>query len=250
LAIAAHVVLVLASFGSPTVARDLTFEERVEAQEAIERVYYSHQLGTTKPFEDAVPRAVIEQKVTTYLKKSVALDTEWHTPVTAELLHRELERIARETRFPDRLKEIYAALGNDAFLLEECFARAVVVDRLATMFGRSDTDSLPSGSSSASEFDPSACAADGTWDNGVLDDTPPSGRDGTEGVWTGTELIVWGGGASTVVRQRSPVRSTGRSLAARESAGSAFAAALSRVRLDGDSRAGLGRRRFPRGESW
>jgi hypothetical protein len=33
----------------PTHARDVTFEERVKAQEAIERVYYAHQIGATKP---------------------------------------------------------------------------------------------------------------------------------------------------------------------------------------------------------
>ena len=35
---------------SPGTPRDLEFEERVRAQEAIERVYYSHQIGTAKPF--------------------------------------------------------------------------------------------------------------------------------------------------------------------------------------------------------
>ena len=35
-------------------ARDLTFEERVKAQEAIERVYYSHQIRATRSFEEAV----------------------------------------------------------------------------------------------------------------------------------------------------------------------------------------------------
>ena len=37
--------------------RQLTFEERLAAQAAIERVYYSHQIGATKPFDEAVPRA-------------------------------------------------------------------------------------------------------------------------------------------------------------------------------------------------
>src|SRR5437867_13033778 len=36
--------------------RSLTFEDRVAAQEAIERVYYSHQIGATLSFEEAVPR--------------------------------------------------------------------------------------------------------------------------------------------------------------------------------------------------
>ena len=36
-------------------ARDLSFEERVKAQQAIEKVYYTHQIDAKKPFEEAVP---------------------------------------------------------------------------------------------------------------------------------------------------------------------------------------------------
>src|SRR5262245_58029114 len=68
------------------VSRELTFEDRVRAQEAIERVYYSHLVGTTQRFEDAVPREVLEKKVRTYLEESVALEKFWSTPVTAAAL--------------------------------------------------------------------------------------------------------------------------------------------------------------------
>jgi hypothetical protein len=51
-----------------TLARDLTFEERVQAQEAVERVYYSHLISATRGFEEVVPHAVVEAKVRTYLK--------------------------------------------------------------------------------------------------------------------------------------------------------------------------------------
>ena len=47
--------------------RNLSFDDRVRAQEAIERVYYKHQVGATRPFAVAVPRAVIENKVRRYL---------------------------------------------------------------------------------------------------------------------------------------------------------------------------------------
>src|SRR5580765_725184 len=142
--------IVLAAFtclvGIPAaMARDLTFEDRVQAQKAIERVYYSHQNGATKPFEEAVPRALLEKKVRTYLKLSVALELFWHAPVTAVALRSELERIAEETRFPERLREIYEALGNDSFLIEECYVRPFLVDRLARNFyafdGRLQDDS-------------------------------------------------------------------------------------------------------------
>jgi len=94
--------------------RSLTFEERVEAQEAIERVYYSHQIGVTRPFEEAVPREVLEKKVRTYLKQSLDLAELWDTPITAERLLEEWRRIANTSSLPERLREIYAALGHDS----------------------------------------------------------------------------------------------------------------------------------------
>ncbi|HEU5179505.1 MAG TPA: MopE-related protein [Candidatus Polarisedimenticolia bacterium] len=112
----------------------LTFEQRVQAQAAIERVYYTHQIGTTRPFEEAVPRSVLEKRVRTYLAETAALETQWKTPVTTEMLHRELERIAARTRMSERLRELYAALGDDPFLIEECLARPALVDRLARSF--------------------------------------------------------------------------------------------------------------------
>jgi len=112
----------------------LTFEDRVSAQAAIERVYYSHQLGATKPFEQSVPRAVVEGKVRKYLEQTAALKVFWKTPVTDEMLQRELERMAQGTRMPERLLELYAALGNDPILIKECLARASLVDRLTRNF--------------------------------------------------------------------------------------------------------------------
>jgi hypothetical protein len=61
--LAALLALSLVSNVLASQARDLTFEERVQAQEATERVYYSHQVGATKPFEVAVPSSVIEDEV-------------------------------------------------------------------------------------------------------------------------------------------------------------------------------------------
>ena len=119
-------------------ARDLTFEERVRAQEAIERVYFAHQIGVTRSFEEVVPRSTLEKKVRTYLKQSAALETRWHTPITSEALRREMERIASKSRFPRRLNEIYSALGQDAFLIQECFVRPVLVDRLSRNFFAAD----------------------------------------------------------------------------------------------------------------
>ncbi|HYS05284.1 MAG TPA: hypothetical protein VEW47_08835 [Candidatus Dormibacteraeota bacterium] len=150
------------------VARDLSFEDRVRAQEAIERVYYSHQIGATKSFEEAVPRATLERKVRTYLEESTALRSIWRTPITAKMLHAEQERISRHSRLPERLREIRSALGGDSFLFQECYVRAILAERLAHNFFDHDTrihgdsrrksqdlhDSLSSGRRSVWEEEP------------------------------------------------------------------------------------------------
>src|SRR5881397_2265313 len=80
-------------------ARRITFEQRVEAQRAIERVYYAGRVGATRAFDVAVPRQALERKVRTYLAQSVALERLWKSPIGAAALRRELERIASSTLF-------------------------------------------------------------------------------------------------------------------------------------------------------
>ena len=135
-------ILAFTALTSPPVqaasSRSLTFQERLVAQEAIERVYYSYLDGATEPFEDAMPRATLERKVRLYLQQSAVLEHFWHWPVTAEALRRELQRVARRTQFPDRLQKIFAALGHDAFLIQETLARPALVGRLSRNFFRHD----------------------------------------------------------------------------------------------------------------
>ncbi len=111
--------------------REPTFEERIAAQSAIERVYYAHQVGERRPFDEVASRERLERKVRTYIEQSVALDQIWHDPLTGEALAREWERIARASQFPDRLREIYRALGNDPFVIQECLVRPELADHLA-----------------------------------------------------------------------------------------------------------------------
>ena len=117
-------------------ARDLTFEQRVAAQEAIEQVYWSHTIWPKEnprpkpPLEEIMPDAVLRAKVTDYLEKSVALDTWWKRPISAEQLQTEMARMADNTRDPEVLRELFAALGNDPELITETLARQTLVDRL------------------------------------------------------------------------------------------------------------------------
>ena len=59
----------------------MTFEKRAKAYEAIECVYHSHQIGAMKPSGEAVPRGVLEGKIRTCLKQSIALERFWNAPV-------------------------------------------------------------------------------------------------------------------------------------------------------------------------
>src|SRR5262245_36847184 len=121
-----------------TPAPIISFADRLWAQESIERVYYSHLIDAHKPFEEAVPASLIERKVRTYLQQSVALEKLWNTPITIEALDREVDRMRRTTRMPDRLQELFAALDNQPVKIRECLARPVLAARLLRNFYATD----------------------------------------------------------------------------------------------------------------
>jgi hypothetical protein len=65
------------------------------------------------------------------LRKSEALAQLWKRPVTAEQLQAEMQRMARDSKQPEVLREILKALNEDPFLIAEVLARPVLVERLA-----------------------------------------------------------------------------------------------------------------------
>ena len=118
--------------------RTLTLAERVAYQHAIEDVYWRHRIWPKerpdpKPSLDAVmSQAQLQEKVANYLRKSQALEDYWHRPITAEQLQAEMERMATNTKKPEVLRELFAALGNDALVIAECLARPALAERLLT----------------------------------------------------------------------------------------------------------------------
>src|SRR5262245_15986918 len=117
------------------IAGDLTFEDRVNAQQAIERVYWKHRIWPSEnrapkpPLDAVLSGARIRARVVDYLKKSNALAQIWNRPVTAEHLQAEMQRMAAETQAPDVLRELFAALGDDPYLIAETLARQTLADR-------------------------------------------------------------------------------------------------------------------------
>ncbi len=247
-------------------SRPLTFAERVAYQTAIEDVYWRHRIWPKanpgpKPSLDAVmSQADIQKKVEGYLRNSQTLDAYWQRParnashppaamqqlragndvggpITADQLQAEMERMARDTKQPEVLQELFEALGNDPFVIAECLARPVLAERLVGEFSSGAKDASfraksrlqrsgrsPRGqafnpaarltANSTRSFDfaqddiaanlanaaytlpeianPSGGCTDDTWTPTTLTDAP-SGRYQHTAVWTGSEMIVWGG---------------------------------------------------------
>ncbi|HKQ98350.1 MAG TPA: hypothetical protein VJV75_10775, partial [Candidatus Polarisedimenticolia bacterium] len=111
--------------------RALTFADRVNAEEAIARIYYRYQIGATQTFEEALPRAALEARVHDTLRKSVLVEKDLQTAITPKMLDAEIDRMIVSSMLPDRLAEIFAALKNDRELIRECVARPILVDRKA-----------------------------------------------------------------------------------------------------------------------
>src|SRR6266850_5341587 len=130
-------LLALSQHNAPGRAqRTLTFEERVSHQRAIEEVYWRHRIwpkesSNPKPSLDAVmSQAQLEKKVKDYLRNSQALEDYCQRTITAEQLQAEMNRIAKNTKQPEVLQELFEALGNDPFLIAECLARPALAERL------------------------------------------------------------------------------------------------------------------------
>jgi N-acetylneuraminic acid mutarotase len=220
--------------------RTQTFAQRVAYQRAIEDVYWRHRIWPkerpdAKPPLDAVmSQAQLEKIVADYLRKSQALEDYWQRPITAEQLQAEMDRMAQHTKQPEVLRELFEALGNDAFLIAECLARPALAERLLTSWYTYD-ETLHEKLKLSKNNDPLRFAAVSwpkepleSWltaaetqvrntivarmtsyrlpqtsegDGGCIDDTwtatagPPDGRYNHTAVWTGTEIIIWGGGA-------------------------------------------------------
>ena len=212
--------------GSHPAAAGLTFADRVAYQRAIEEVYWRHRIWPRnrgerpdpKPSLDAVmSQAQLEKKVADYLRESQVLEDYWQRPIAAEQLQVEMDRMAQRTRNPAVLRELFDALGNDPFVIAECLARPALAERLVTdlythaqrIYGeirvepeyrraRADNRTPYDMASASASYSlptisdrPTGCV-DETW---IVTSTTnaPAPRVSHTAVWTGSEMIVWGG---------------------------------------------------------
>jgi hypothetical protein len=200
--------------------RSLTSVDRIANQRAIEEVYWQHRIwpkenSKPKPALDEMMSAnQIEKKVADYLRDSEALEAYWKKPITSEQLQAEMERMAQDTKQPEVLRELFEALGNNPFVIAECLARPILTER-CKFTTESCGAGLDSARAGAENQTPTAmtpasvnytlpviagplggCTED-TWTATTVTNAP-STRGGHTAVWTGSEMIVWGGENSGV----------------------------------------------------
>jgi hypothetical protein len=162
-----------------------------------------------------ISHAQLEEKVEDYLRKSQLVTEQRGSPITASELQAEMDRMASHTRQPEVLRELFAALGNDPSVIAECLARPMLAERfsgdltvaagVSPAVGNSfaaDTAGSIGMYNSATNLDnasyklpeitvPTECIDD-TWTATSTVNAPDARRNHTA-VWTGSEMIVWGG---------------------------------------------------------
>jgi N-acetylneuraminic acid mutarotase len=195
----------------------LTFAERVAYQRAIEEVRWRHRIWPKdnpqpKPSLDAIlSQAQLKKKVADYVHTSQALADYRQRPITAEQLQAEMERMARDTKQPNVLRELFEALGDDPAVIADCLARPILAERLAADLSvRDKTTSLTSAVAKTLDTPSAATAVQNlayslpkisTADPPCADDTwtptttvnAPEARETHTALWTGSEMIIWGG---------------------------------------------------------
>src|SRR4029077_13825450 len=94
------------------------------------RMWPKENANPKPPLDTVISQAQLENKVADYLRKSRAVEDYSHRSVTADQLQAEMDRMAQHTRQPEVLQDLFAALGNDPFVIAECLARPVLAERL------------------------------------------------------------------------------------------------------------------------
>jgi N-acetylneuraminic acid mutarotase len=206
-----------ASAQAASSGRSLMLDERLGYQRAIEAVYWQHRTwpaenGQPKPALSAVlPAAEVRARVDDALRLSAALAELWQQPITGEQLQAEMDRQAANTRQPELLRELWAALDNDAYVIAEMLARPALAERLVrNAFERDSRFAGPSfdawweanrsGFPAAldepdSEYTLPFLAPEApTADSWAPTQALPEGSMHAATIWTGAEMIVWGGG--------------------------------------------------------
>jgi N-acetylneuraminic acid mutarotase len=174
--------------------------------QAVFHAYRAQTSQSSRDFDEVLPIEASVAKVTDTLRRVNALEKKFNIRITGEMLQAELTRMSQATRRPEILREIFAALNYDPRLVAEALARSNVVEQLTNnnpYFNEQwqlEKENYPAeiveqaytyatlDITSNSSFD------DDTWR--AMPAMPENVRP-RMAVWTGVEMIVWGGGPET-----------------------------------------------------
>ena len=199
----------------------LDLATRVGYQRAIEEVYWQERiwpqqnLAAKPPLGAVISVDQLQAKAEDGLRLSNALEKYWHTPIVGQQLQAEIVRMAQNSKQPEVLLQLFAALDNNPRIIAEVLARPLLAERLARSFYEHD-----------SRFSSKTQPFDDWWSivrtRFTADVTEPSyayvvpvvrapggGVPNAESwspthalpeadilmaaVWTGAEMIIWGG---------------------------------------------------------
>lgn len=197
----------------PAHGRELTIDQRVDCQRAVENVYWQHRLwpsenpGAKPALSEVLSDGALRAKVETSLRHSAALEM-WGLPITDKDLQSEMARMARASHRPEMLDEIFTALGHDPFLVAECLVRPILADQRLSALAESDRavsdwwkeegPAMPAEIAPASDtftlvpLQTTVACLNDTWAPTTLTGAPFA-RSGHATLWTGSEVIVYGG---------------------------------------------------------
>ncbi len=133
-----YVIILILSCAFPIAGQSEDLGFLCKDRAAIERNYHAHRLGTSKPFEQAMPRELIEKLVRQDLQKKAILKKAYAVEISPDMIAAEVRRIESTTRAPEMLAEIKHALGDDPERFALSMARPLIVER--TLRARFEND--------------------------------------------------------------------------------------------------------------
>lgn len=114
--------IVLAAGGSPALvaepAEAADLASLASCRWAVEEVYWRHRIwpesnpGPKPALAEILAWETVERRMDDALRQVTALEEGWHVRLDGAVLQRELDRMARDTKDPEMLRELFAATGG------------------------------------------------------------------------------------------------------------------------------------------
>lgn len=192
-------------------------DKQLSCQLKIQKLQWSHtiwpeQNETPKPlFSDRVHLKTIKQNINDILVREQFLSEYHSTIISSEMLQKELDRIVRDSKNPNRLKQYFKLFDYDANSIVECLVRPIVVKNLwrnnsvTTKIYSSEIGLLhipettrydyilPEVRSLSEGLEKNIQSQESDLWLSMNSADAPSSRFHHTAVWTGNKMIIWGG---------------------------------------------------------